>query len=221
MRIAVAGAHGQIARRLTRLLAARGDEVVGLVRNPDHVADVAADGGTGAVCDLEQADRDELAGHLDGVDAVVFAAGSGPGSGSSRKETVDRDGAVLLGDAARQAGTRRYLLVSSMGTDLARRGELDDVGDAFAAYLTAKAAAEDALLAADLDLTVLRPGALTDDPGTARVRLEPSVPRGDVPRDDVALVLAGLLDEPRTAGMVLELTAGDVPVPDAVAGVAG
>lgn len=219
MRVAVAGAHGQIARRLTRLLAARGDEVVGLVRNPDHVADVAADGGSGVVCDLEQAGRDDVAGHLAGADAVVFAAGSGPGSGSQRKETMDRDGAVLLGDAARQAGARRYLLVSSMGTDLARTGDLDDVGEAFASYLRAKAAAEDALRGADLDLTVLRPGALTDDPGTGKVRLEASVPRGEVPRDDVALVLAALLDAPGTAGAVLELTAGDVAVPDAVAAV--
>ena len=205
-RVVVAGAHGQVARRLVRLLAARGDDVVGLVRNPDHVVDVLADGGRGVVVDLEKASVEEVVWALADADAVVFAAGAGPGSGPARKDTMDRGGAVLLADAAERAGVPRYVLVSSMGVEQVRDGATPDgMDDVFAAYLRAKLAAEEDVRARDLDWTVLRPGRLTDEPGTGQVRLEPSVPAGEVPRDDVAAGVVRLLDDPSTSRQVLEL----------------
>ncbi|NMI02176.1 NAD(P)H-binding protein [Pseudonocardia acidicola] len=219
MRVVIAGGHGQIALRLATLLAGRGDEVVGVVRNPGHVADVEATGAAAAVLDLESATPGQLAAHLDGADAVVFAAGAGPGSGAARKDTVDRAAAVLLADAAAQAGVRRYLLISSTGVDAAPAEGTDEV---WAAYLRAKKAAEDAIRAADLDWTVLRPGRLTDDPGTGRVLLAPPpVDRDEVTRDDTAAVLAALLDAPGTAGLTLELRAGEQAIPDAVTALTG
>ncbi|MCW2579464.1 MAG: dependent epimerase/dehydratase [Blastococcus sp.] len=220
MRIVVAGAHGQVARRLCRLLSTRGDTVVGIIRDPGHGADLAADGVTAAVLDLESATVDEVAGVLTAADAVVFAAGAGPGSGAARKDTVDRGAAVLLADAAEQAGVRRYVLVSSMGVesvaDGARPEGMDDV---FAAYLRAKLAAEDDVLARPgLSTTVLRPGGLTDDPGTGRVTLGRHVDRGSIPRDDVAAVLVALLDAGHD-GAVVELVSGPTAIPDAVADV--
>jgi len=219
MRIVIAGAHGQIARRLVRRLTGRGDTVVGIIRNPAHAADVSADGATPAVIDLESASVDEVAAVVSGADAVVFAAGAGPGSGVARKDTVDRAAAVLLGDAAEAAGVRRYLLVSSVGVDGVRDGRTPEgMDDVFVAYLRAKLAAEEDLLArAALATTVLRPGRLTDDPGTGRVTLAPSVEAGQVPRDDVAAVLVALLDAARD-GAVLELVSGSTPVDEAVAG---
>src|SRR5215218_1848100 len=161
MRIAIAGAHGQVARRLGRLLSSRGDIVVGIVRNPDHRADLEADGVQPAVVDLESASVDEVAAVLSGADAVVFAAGAGPGSGAARKDTVDHAAAVLLADAAERAGVRRYLLVSSMGVDRARDAP-DDMDPVFATYLRAKLRAEeDVLPRPGLDTTVVRPGRLT------------------------------------------------------------
>src|ERR687894_162070 len=115
MRIAVAGAHGQVARRLGRLLSGRGDTVVGIVRNPAHEADVVADGMQAVVLDLESATVDDVSTAVAGADAVVFAAGAGPGSGAARKDTVDRAAAVLLADAAGLPGVGPFLLVSSMG----------------------------------------------------------------------------------------------------------
>ncbi|WP_298455082.1 NAD(P)H-binding protein [uncultured Cellulomonas sp.] len=214
MIIAIAGGHGQIALRLARILTDRGHDVISVVRNPDHVDDVRATGARPAVCDLESATAAELAGHLTGADAVVFAAGAGPASGAARKDSVDRAGAALLADAAESVGARRYVLVSSMGAGAEPPAGTDET---FAAYLRAKTAAEEDLRRRDLDWTVLRPGGLTDDAGADRVRLQPDVPRGQVPRDDVALVLAHLLEEPRTAGQVLELVAGDWPAEAAVA----
>jgi nucleoside-diphosphate-sugar epimerase len=218
VRIVLAGAHGQVARRLGRLLAARGDTVVGIIRNPAHEADVRDDGVEPVALDLESASVDDVAAVVDGGDAVVFAAGAGPGSGAARKDTVDRAAAVLLADAAERAGVRRYLLVSSMGVDsVADGGRPEGLDDVFAAYLRAKLAAEqDVLARPGLRTTVLRPGGLTDEPGTGRVTLDRHVDRGHVPRDDVAAVLAALLDADRD-GAVLELVSGPTPIADAVA----
>lgn len=212
MRVVIAGGHGKIALLLEKLLAERGDRPVGIVRNPDHVADLEAAGAEAVVLDLESTDVTELTGALDGADAVVFAAGGGPGSGADRKETVDKGAAIKLADAAEQAGVRRYLMVSSMGTE----GADPTSADVFQVYLRAKKAADDDLRARDLDWTVVRPGRLTDDPGTARVQVG-ELERGDIPRADVAAVLAGCLDSPATVGRTFDVVAGDVPVDEALA----
>ena len=217
MRIVIAGAHGQVARRLGRLLSSRGDTVVGIVRNPDHVADLEADGVQPAVLDLEQVTVDQVADVVRGADAVVFAAGGGPDSGIARKHTVDRGAAILLADAAEQAGVRPYLLVSSIGAEQARQGTPKGMDPVFAAYLQAKIAAEDHILPRPaLDTTVVRPGGLTDEPGTGRVTLAHGVERGSIPRDDVAAVLAEILHAAKW-GEVVELVGGDTPIEDAVA----
>jgi uncharacterized protein YbjT (DUF2867 family) len=214
VRVVIAGGHGKVALRLERALAGRGDAVVGLIRNPAHMADVRATGAEAVVCDLESAGVEAVAAHVAGADAVIFAAGAGPGSGVPRKDTVDRAAAVLLADAAGAAGVRRFLQVSAMGVDHARQAGPDDV---FGAYLVAKKAAEDDLRARPLDWTILRPGRLTDDPPAGTVRLARHVDPGIVSRDDVAAVLVALLDTAGAAGHVLELVAGDTPIPDAVA----
>jgi uncharacterized protein YbjT (DUF2867 family) len=215
MRVVIAGGHGQIALKLERLLADRGDSPVGLVRNPAHSDDLCAAGAEAVVCDLESISADELAGHLKDADAVIFAAGAGPNSGTDRKDTVDRAAAVLLAEAARLAGARRYLLVSSMGVGRPLAAGSDE---SWAAYIAAKTAAEDAVRDFDLDWTVLRPGGLTNDSPTGRIRLEtPGAMRGTISRADVAAVLVALLDAPGTARSTLELIAGDTPIPDAVA----
>lgn len=222
MHTVIAGGHGQIARRLTRILTARGDSVISIVRQPAHLVDVEQDGARGVVLDLESARAADVADVAGGADAAVFAAGAGPGSGAARKDTVDRAASVLLADAAELAGVRRLVQISSMGTDRvaggARPPGMDDV---FVAYLRAKAAAEDDLRRREgLRWTIIRPGGLTDDPGSGLVSLAPSLEFAAVPRDDVAAVVAALLADDTTARMTLELTAGTTPVADAVAALA-
>jgi uncharacterized protein YbjT (DUF2867 family) len=219
MRIVIAGGHGQIALRLERLLAGRGDEVVGIVRKPEQAGDLMAAGAEPVVCDLESASVEEVARILTGADAAVFAAGAGPGSGETRKDTVDRGACALLADAAEAAGVRRFVVVSAMGVDREPPPGTDRV---FAAYLRAKSAADaDVRARPALDWTVLRPGRLTDDPGTGTVNLADSTASGDVTRDDVAAVLAELLAEPGSIGRTLDLIGGNVPVADAVKSVVG
>lgn len=217
MRVVIAGGHGQIALRLERLLAARGDQAVGIIRNPVQADDLRAAGAQPVVCDLESAETADITSHLASADAAIFAAGAGPGSGIPRKDTVDRGAAVLFADAAEAAGVRRFLIVSSMGTDRDPPGT-DEV---FGAYLRAKAAADaDIRARAGLDWTILRPGRLTDEAGTGRVKLAEHTGRGDVARDDVAAVLVALLDEPRAARHTLEMINGDTPIDDAVRAIA-
>ncbi|MET7835619.1 SDR family oxidoreductase [Micromonospora sediminicola] len=218
MRVVIAGGHGKIAKLLERELAGRGDTAVGLIRNPEHEAALRAAGAEPVVCDLEHTDVDALAAHLAGADAVVFAAGAGPGSGADRKDTVDRGAAVLLADAAVRAGVRRYLLVSSMGVDDPPAAGTDEV---WAAYLRAKKAAEDEVTGRDLDVTVLRPGRLTDDEPVGRITLARHVDPGAVSRADVARVLLALLNAPGTAGRTVELVGGDAPIAEAVGALAG
>jgi uncharacterized protein YbjT (DUF2867 family) len=202
--VAIAGGHGQIARRLARLLVARGDRVQGLIRNPDHASDLRSDGSEPVVCDLESADTAEVAAAVSGADAVVFAAGAGPGSGAERKLTMDRDGAIKLLEAARSAGVERYAMVSAVGAESPPPGD-----DVFSVYLQAKADADRALAASDRAWTIVRPGRLEDDPGTGRVRIATEPFRGNVTRDDVAAVLELVLHEPRAARHILYLATGD------------
>jgi nucleoside-diphosphate-sugar epimerase len=211
--VAIAGGHGQIARRLARLLVERGDRVRGLIRNAGHADDLRADGSEPVLCDLEAAAPAEVAEAIAGADAVVFAAGAGPGSGAERKFTMDRDGAVKLLEAARAAGASRYVIVSSVGAESPPPPDSDDV---FAAYLRAKAEADQAVAASDRDWTIVRPGALTEDAGSGRVRLSTEAVRERVARDDVAGVLAAVLAEPRSAGLTLYVVGGDEPVDEAL-----
>jgi uncharacterized protein YbjT (DUF2867 family) len=204
MDVVVAGGHGQIALRLERLLAERGDRARGLIRNPDHAADLEAAGAEPVVCDLEAADAD-VAGAVAGADAIVFAAGAGPGSGPERKQTVDLGGAVKLIDAAKANDIRRYLIVSSMGAGNPPPGD-----EGFAVYLQAKAAADEALASSGLEFTIVRPGGLTDAPGSGRIEAAEDLGRrGEIPRDDVAATLVAALGEPATIGKTFEILSGE------------
>jgi uncharacterized protein YbjT (DUF2867 family) len=209
MDVVVAGGHGKVALRLLKLLAERGDRARGLIRNPDHAADLEAAGAEPVVCDLEQ--EDDVARFARGADAVVFAAGAGPGSGPARKGTMDLGGAVKLIEAARANGIARYVMVSSMGADHPERAS-----GAMRPYLEAKAAADERLAASGLGYTIVRPGGLTDEPGTARIRAGLEIGSGRVPRDDVAATLVAVLDADNTIGRTFDLLEGDTPIEEAV-----
>lgn len=212
MHVAIAGGHGQIALLLERELATAGHTSTAIIRNPEHADDVRAAGAEPAVLDLEDTTATRLAEVVGDADAVVFAAGAGPGSGAGRKATMDRDGALLLIAAAQLTGTMRYVMVSAMAAD---EGDPDS-DDVFQVYLAAKGAADAALRESQLDWTIVRPGHLTNAPGTGAVQLAASVERGEIPRADVAAVLARTLEEPGTIGSTFEVVGGTTPIADAV-----
>jgi uncharacterized protein YbjT (DUF2867 family) len=209
--VTIAGAHGQVGLRLARLLAARGERVTGLIRNPEHAGDVSQAGASPVVCDLERASTEELAAAVTGADAVVFAAGGGPGSGAERKLTMDRDGAIKLLRAATSAHVPRYLMISSTGAENPPSGD-----GIFDIYLRAKAAADAAVVASDRDWTIIRPGSLTNADGNGHVRIASEPFSAPVPRDDVASVLAELLGDRRSSGRILYLSSGPRPIGEAL-----
>lgn len=211
MVVAIAGAHGKIAMRLARLLVDRADSVIGLIRNPDHAADVGALGASPVLCDLEQSSVAEIAPAIAGAGAAVFAAGAGPGSGAERKLTLDRDGARKFLQAAAEAAVPRFLVISAIGAEAPPPGD-----DVFSVYLRAKAEADEAVQASDRQWAIVRPGRLTDAPGTQRVRIASEPLRGSVPREDVAAVLALLLHDERSFGRVLYLNSGEDPLEQAL-----
>ncbi len=196
--------------RLGHLLVAQGDEVIGLIRNPDHATEVGASGANPVVCDLEHASVREIAEAIEGSDAALFAAGAGPGSGAERKLTMDRDGAIKLLKAT-AVGSQRYVMVSAVGAEAAPEGDR-----VFSVYLRAKAEADAALAASDRDWTIVRPGRLTDESGTGRVRIELSPFRGEIPRDDVAALLAAVIHEPRVTRRILYVSGGGESIQNAL-----
>ena len=205
MEVLVAGGHGQIALRLLRLLAERGDRGRGLIRNADHARDLTAVGADPVLCDLEQDDPRQ---HLGAAHAIVFAAGAGPGSGPERKRTVDLGAAVKLIDAARDLGVARYVMVSSMGTQ-----DVEHAAEERRPYLQAKRDADDALMASGLDWTIVRPGRLTDAPGTGTVDAARALGRrGEITRDDTALVLLETLERDTTIRVAFDVLEGPTPV---------
>ncbi|MEV7397570.1 SDR family oxidoreductase [Aeromicrobium sp. NPDC092404] len=214
-RIAIVGGHGKIARLLIPLLAAAGHQPVALVRNADYTAELEALGAEVGILDIEQDGAAEFAGSFAGADAVVFAAGGGPDGNIERKRTVDLGGSLKSIEGARAAGVTRFVQVSAIGVD---EPIGDDAGDVWTAYVEAKRDADIALRESDLDWTIIRPGGLTDDEPTGHVELAETVERAQVPRADVAAVIAAVLDEPATINRQWELISGDTPVDDAIAG---
>jgi uncharacterized protein YbjT (DUF2867 family) len=209
MDVVVAGGHGKVGLRLLQLLADRGHRARGLIRNPDHADELEDIGAAPILRDIEA--LDDISDCCEGADAVVFAAGAGPGSGAERKRTVDYGGAVKLIDAAKKNGIDRYVMVSAIGVD-----RPDEWSDQMRPYYEAKADADSALLESGLDHTIVRPGSLTDDPGTGLVAVGTNLGRGEIPRADVAAVVMAVLETPSSIGKVFELVSGDTPIDEAI-----
>jgi uncharacterized protein YbjT (DUF2867 family) len=211
-RTALIGGHGKVALHLARKLSTDSDQVTSVFRNPDHSDEVAGTGARPVVADIENASVDDIAGILVGHDAVVFAAGAGGGD-PARTYAVDRDAAIRVIDAAKQAGVRRFIMVSYFGAG-PDHGVPED--NSFHAYAQAKAAADEYLRTSGLDWTILGPGGLTLDDATGRITVGPEAAEGKVSREDVALVAAAVLDDDSTIQRTIEFNNGDTPIVEAI-----
>jgi uncharacterized protein YbjT (DUF2867 family) len=213
MRTAIVGGHGQVARQLHPVLARAGHTPVALVRSEAYRAELEALGAEIRLLDIEHEEAGAFAAAFDGCDAVVFSAGGGPDGNAARKRTVDLEGSLKSIEGAKASGIRRFVQVSAIGVDDPLPG---DTGEVWRAYVEAKRDADAALRASGLDWTIIRPGRLADRPGTGTVSLGPHTERGDIPRGDVAAVLAAVLDADSSIGHQWDLVAGDTPVVEAV-----
>ncbi|GAA4120164.1 SDR family oxidoreductase [Knoellia locipacati] len=209
--VTIIGGHGKVALRASRLLSDAGHEVTSWVRNPDHAPDVEATGATAAVHDAEHMTSDEMAEALAGADVVVWSAGAGGGS-AERTRAVDHEAAVRSMEAAATIGDPLYVMVSYFGAKPDHGVPQDN---AFFAYAEAKAAADEHLRGSDLRWVVLGPSTLSDSAGTGRIEVDVA-DSGEVTRDDVAAVIAHVVDHPDLAGRTIRFNNGDTPVAEAL-----
>jgi len=214
-RIAIVGGHGQIARLLHPLLVARGHTPIALVRSESYRNRLEAMGAAVRLLDIENSTAGDFSEAFADADAVVFAAGGGPDGNVERKRTVDLEGSLKSIEGARQAGISRFVQVSAINVD---QQVPNDASPVWRAYVEAKRDADAALRDSGLDWTIIRPGVLTDADGTGLVELGEDVARAEIPRADVAAVLAEVLDSGAGIGAQWNLVSGDTPVADAVAG---
>ncbi len=215
-RVIVIGGHGKVALLLAPFLVARGDTAVGVIRDPAQEESVRASGAEALVADVESLDVDDMATVLEGADAVVWSAGAGGGN-PSRTYAVDRDAAIRSMEAADRAGVRRYVMVSYSGS---RPDHGVPETDSFFAYAEAKAAADEHLRGTELDWTIAAPSRLTLEPGTGRIAVIPDDRLGEpsqVPREDVAAVVAEALVQPASIGRTVRFGSGDTPIADVLA----
>ncbi|MEG3136225.1 SDR family oxidoreductase [Rouxiella sp. T17] len=212
-KVAIVGAHGQIGKLIIKHLRAQGHEALGIARKEEQIPALRKLGADTVLLDIENATADQLATGMKNVDAVVFAAGAGGGSTAERKHTVDYAGSVLLAEAAKLAGVSRYVQISAVGVDDPLKPDTDAV---WKAYIEAKRDADISLRASGLEWTIIRPGPLTNEPATGMVTLSESAGRGEVTREDVALVVVAAIDAPSSIGKQWELRGGNTPIRDAV-----
>ena len=216
MRIAIVGGHGKVALHLHPILAAAGHTPLALVRSESYRDELESLGAEVGLLDIENQDADGFAAAFAGCDAVVFAAGGGPDGNIVRKRTVDLEGSTKSIAGAKTAGIKRFVQVSAIGVD---EPVPADAGEVWKAYVEAKRDADVALRDSDLEWTILRPGGLTDEPGTGRVKLAPKLDRHTIPRADVAAVIAAVIDDAATVGKQWELVSGDASIDEAIAAV--
>lgn len=209
MKVLIAGANGHTGRLLVEYLANHSDHhPYAMVRDEDQVKEMRE---LGAV-DVIVADLEEFDGEIvNGMDAVIFAAGSGSKTGPDKTISVDQEGAIKLIDAAKASGVEHFVMLSSMGAD--------DPQGPIEHYLTAKRNADDYLKNSGLIYTIVRPGPLSHDDPTGKVEIGELIELVEdrtIPRADVAHVLCSALELPNLQNKSFELISGDKDIKKAL-----
>ncbi|WP_078592896.1 SDR family oxidoreductase [Evansella clarkii] len=213
MKVLIVGANGKIGKHLVSFIKDNENlQAKAMIRKEEQASYFEDLGAETAIVDLE-GDIDTIAKAAEGVDAVVFTAGSGPHTGKDKTIMVDLDGAVKTVEAAKKAGVKRFIMISSFDT---RRQAILDAPDSFAPYVAAKHYADEWLRDTDLEYTIIHPGALTNDSGTGSVKVGNDLEVAEVPREDVARVIVAALENDSTIGKEFQVVGGETPVKDAV-----
>ncbi|MFC3041885.1 SDR family oxidoreductase [Virgibacillus xinjiangensis] len=212
MKTLIVGANGKIGKHLVRKIVENGQEARAMIRKEEQASYFEDLGAETVVVDLEDS-VESIQKAVEGVDAVVFTAGSGPNTGKDKTILIDLDGAVKTVEAARAANVERFVLVSSFDTS---REAIVEAPSSFSPYVAAKRYADVALRNSGLSYTIVHPGILTNDDATGKVSAAEKVQRGEVPREDVAEVLYQTLQTSSTIGKAFQVVSGDTPVKEAV-----
>ncbi|WP_431801339.1 SDR family oxidoreductase [Halobacillus andaensis] len=213
MKVLVVGANGQIGKHLVSFIQEHDSlEAKAMIRKQEQVSFFENLGAETAVVDLEDG-IETIAKAAEGVDAVVFTAGSGPSTGKDKTILIDLDGAVKTIEAAKAAGVKRFIMISSFDT---RREAIQAANSSFAPYVAAKHYADEWLKRTDLDYTIIHPGMLTNDQGIGQVSAAVEVERGEIPREDVASVIVASLENNQTIGKEFQVVGGTTSIKEAI-----
>ncbi|WP_053218810.1 SDR family oxidoreductase [Virgibacillus senegalensis] len=213
MKVLVVGANGQIGKHLVKILQNKDSlKAKAMIRKQEQASFFEDLGAETAVVDLEQ-NTESIAKAAEGVDAIVFTAGSGPHTGKDKTIMIDLDGAVKTIEAAKTAGVKRFIMISSFDTT---REAIQAAPSSFAPYVAAKHYADEWLKNTNLDYTIIHPGALTNEQGTGEVKAATEVERGEIPREDVAGVIAATLENDSTIGKEFQVVGGSTTIKEAV-----
>ncbi|AKG75041.1 SDR family oxidoreductase [Salinicoccus halodurans] len=207
MRVLVVGANGQIGHQVAEKLKNKGHDPVAMVRKEEQVSQFKDKGIETVLGDLEK----DFSHAFENVDSVVFAAGSGGSTGADKTIIIDQEGAIETVDNAKRAGVKHFVIISSIGADDPKNA------DQIKHYLYAKRRADEHLKASGLDYTIIRPGMLQNEAGTGKVKVFEGEPEmGEIPREDVAAVIAHAVDKNQPANKIYNLIEGDTPVEDSI-----
>lgn len=213
MKVLIVGANGQIGKHLVSFIHDHNDlEAKVMIRKEEQAGSFKELGAETAVVDLQE-DIQTIAKAAEGVDAVVFTAGSGPNTGADKTILVDLDGAVKTIKAAEEAGVKRFVMISSFDTT---REAIQSAPSSFAPYVAAKHYADEWLRSTDLDYTIIHPGALTNGEGIGKVNASSKVERNEIPREDVASVIVATLENDATIGKEFQVVTGTNSIKDEI-----
>ncbi len=213
MKVLVVGANGQIGKQLVAFIQeSDGLQARAMIRNEEQAAYFKDLGAEVAFVDLED-DIEPIAKAAEGVDAVVFTAGSGPHTGKDKTIMIDLDGAIKTVEAAKKSGVKRFIMVSSFETT---RKAIQDAPSSFAPYVIAKHYADVWLRDTDLNHTIIHPGLLTNDEGTGKIEAASKVESAEVPREDIAKVIVSALNNDKTIGKEFQVVGGNQLIDEAI-----
>ncbi|KHE72715.1 SDR family oxidoreductase [Halobacillus sp. BBL2006] len=208
MKVLVAGANGHTGRLLIQYLKEDGHEPYGLIRKEEQKAKIEELGGTPVLADVTQQD---VGYAVKGMDAVMFAAGSGGSTGADQTEAVDRDGAINLIKATENLGIKKFIMLSSIAAGDPERGP-----EQLKHYLKMKGDADEYLKSTELDYTIVRPGGLTHDESSSKITVGETVEKGTISRADVAKTMIAALQEPNAYHKTFEMISGDTQIEEAL-----
>jgi nucleoside-diphosphate-sugar epimerase len=233
------GGSGKVALALTRILTSSSPphRVLNITRSTSHNPAIQAAGGEPLIASIEEASAHTMALVIreHGVTNVVWSAGAGGKGGPERTDRVDREGAIHSFEAAAEAGVKRFVMVSAVDVRDRSKGTPEWYSEeskkrsegswgAIGTYYKAKLAADIELVTGNqkrgLKYTIVRPSALKDDKGTGKIEAGKVEISSPISREDVAAVLAEVLEDDSTAGLAFDIVGGNTPIAEAVKNVA-
>ncbi|WP_412521521.1 NAD(P)-binding oxidoreductase [Staphylococcus simulans] len=213
MSILFLGANGGVGHFAVQQLKEADQEVTAAYRKEEQVQKAQEEGFNAELVDVEKDSIDDLAQKFKDFDQVVFSVGSGGSTGDDKTIIIDLDGAVKAIEASKQAGVKHFVMVSTFDS---RREAFDSVPE-LKPYTIAKHYADNHLRDSGLHYTIVHPGALLDEAGTGKVKVEGQLEEaGSIAREDVASVLVEVVTQEQFQGGEFQVVNGNEAIESAL-----